>query len=138
MTSRPHEKHPHRRKAAHAGPKRQRTDIVVYIVFVMVGLFAVPLAVLFTGWGWRTIAVGYVAAMAILVNVFTAKACFGGKLTGWEKPMARVSLRFVGYGAEMDKPLSAARHDPRARLALVMSMLVSVLIVGGLYLLLVR
>jgi hypothetical protein len=97
----------------------------------MIGVFAIALWALFAqGTGtWKQGLIGYVIAMAILVNLFTFQAVRGRHLAGWQQSLARLPLRWVGYGTRGGKPLEAAKGSPSARAMLAVSLATSVVIV---------
>jgi hypothetical protein len=134
-------------KPSSSSKKKQREDIrarrpasdrTVYAALIIIGTFAVLLAIPLTG-GKQVgaIAVGYVAAMAWLVNQNAFRAYRGMHLANWQAALARLPLRCAGFGAKGHKPLEAAKGQPAARTWLMVSIVVSILLVLGLLVLLV-
>ncbi len=132
-------KHPHREKAKAAPPQRA-PDGAIYTGLVMIGIFAIALWALFAqGIGtWKQGLIGYVIAMALLINIFTFQACRGRHLAGWQQSLARLPLRWVGFGTRQGKPLEAAHGSPRAKAMLAVSIAASVLLVALLSFWLIR
>jgi Flp pilus assembly protein TadB len=114
------------------------SDRAVYFLMLCVGLFIVILTWLFTqGEYWWAVALGYAVAVAYLINFYTFQAYRGRHLGQWQQSLARVPLRFVGYGTKAGKPLEAAHDHPETRTALLTSIIVSLIVVAGLSVLLV-
>lgn len=106
-------------------PRPRISDATLFLGFAIIGAFAVLVLSLATGVEWPQIALGYVAAIAILINLYAFRAYRGGRLEGWQQALARVPLRFVGYGSRGGKPLEAAHDHPETRKALIVSVVVS-------------
>ena len=124
-------RHRHRPKPARATRAR-----VIYVGLILIGFFAVVLAWLFSE-HWREPLVLYVAIMGYLINASTWKIYKGRHIPNWQQALARIPLHFVGYGTKQGKPLEAAHHHQSTRNALVVSILVSVIVIAGLFLLLI-
>lgn len=122
-------KHPHREKSK-GRPHRRAADRAVYIGLIMIGVFAIGLWYLIAEGTWAHGLIGYVIAIAILVNLFTFQAYRGQALAGWQQSLARLPLRWVGYGTRHGKPLEAAKGSPSARAMLAVSLAASVIIVS--------
>ena len=102
------------------------TDRAIYLGFAIVGLFIVVLSWLFTdGRYWNVVALGYVAAVAYLIHFYTFQAYRGRHLDNWQQALARVPLRFVGYGTKGGRPLEAAHDHAETKKALGLSVAVS-------------
>lgn len=119
-------------------PPKPMSDQAVYFMLLVVGFFIVILAWLFTeGRHWSAVALGYLIALAYLTNLYTYKAYRGRPLANWQQSLARVPLRFVGYGTRGGKPLEAAHHHPETKTALLVSIALSAALVAGLSLVLI-
>lgn len=138
--SKPAAHHHHHRKAAKgpAAARRRLPDGAVYIGILMIGVFALALWYIVSEETVRHGLVGYVIAVAILVNLYTWRACTGRSLAAWQRSLARLPLRFAGYGSRGGKPLEAAKGSPRARMMLFMTIACSAIVIVGATLLLIR
>jgi len=121
-----------RKKAGPApGPNVAAHDRAVYTGLLMIGVFVVLLAVPLTeGALWRHTLIGYLLLMAIMINGFAWRACRGGKLARWQAALARIPLRWAGFGAKGGKPLETAHGRREARTALLLSIAASVVLLG--------
>lgn len=120
-------------------PARASTiDGGVYIGVIMIGAFGIWLATIGTGLAWTQGLLGYVIAVAFLVNLYAWRACAGKSMAGWQRSLARLPLGFVGYGTRGGKPLDAAHGSQRAKAMLFVSIAASAVAVVGLTLLLIR
>ena len=126
-------------KSARKGHARQvRTgtaDGGVYIGLAMIGVFGIGLfSILSAGSddAWKQGLVGYVIAVAFLVNLYTWRACAGKDLAGWQQSLARLPLRCAGFGTRGGKPLAAAHGSDRAKMMLFLSIATSAVIIAGL------
>ena len=128
-------------RAVEAGASKPTKDRTIYAGLILIGFFVVAFGwLLFPDNGWLSAgvtAVIYVAIIAYLVNIHTWHVYRGRHLGNLSQSLARIPLRFVGYGTRDGKPLEAAHDHAEARNALMMSVLVSLLIVAGLALLLI-
>jgi hypothetical protein len=125
------------RKHAARAPARRRgaPDGAVYIGLVMIGAFGT--------WLWTIVAPGpdawkhallvYVCAMLVLVNLYTWRVYFGGRLANWKQSLARLSLRWAGFGTKGGRPLEAAHGSRQAKIMLILTMVTSVVIIVALY-----
>ena len=105
------------------------SDLSIYIGLLMIGGAVVIGALLLTeGQHWREVALAYLVLMAFLVNLYAFGAYQGKRLANWQQALARLPLRWVGYGTKRGKPLTAAHDAPAARKMLIVSIIVSVLI----------
>lgn len=126
-----------KKKKQVAGPRKPHapkpmTDRAIYLGFLIVGFFVVALAWLFFDGQkqyWGVIALGYVAAVAYLVNFYTFQVYRGKHLDNWQQALARLPLRFVGYGTKGGKPLEAAHDHEETKKALFVSIAVSAAVV---------
>ncbi|MCI0363544.1 MAG: hypothetical protein L0Y44_06925 [Phycisphaerales bacterium] len=130
-------KHPPKPK-----PPRRTTDRAIYLGFLIVGIFVVILAWLFTSDSrieyWRHVAVGYLIAVAYLINFYTLRTYQAKHLENWKQALARIPLRFAGYGTKDGKPLDAAHGHREALMALLISIAVSIALLGLISFLLLR
>jgi hypothetical protein len=124
---------PHARRRKHARrpeQARRASDSTIYAGLILIGVFVVALAVPLTqGDHWQEVAVGYVIAMAWLVNLYGFRAWRGVHLANWQAALARIPLRFIGYGRKGGKPIEAAAGHDDAGKAIIVSVIVSVLII---------
>ncbi|MHC5027045.1 MAG: hypothetical protein ACYTGR_09845 [Planctomycetota bacterium] len=112
-------------------PKQGASDSAIYIGFAMTGIVIAFLAALLTGGRyWREIVLGYVLALAWLVNLYGWRAYFGQELSGWQQAFARIPLRAAGYGTRGGKPLEAAHGRPPAKRALLATSIVSLVVLA--------
>jgi len=133
-------RHRKRSLAPKTKPPKPVSDRVVYMLLALVGFFSIALFWMFTSDSsvpyWRPLALGYITAIAFLINFYTFQIYRGRHLENWKQALARVPLRFAGYGTKDGKPLEAAHDHPETRMALLMSILISAAILVGLGLLL--
>lgn len=126
------------RKAAKGRTAPRRPDTGIYGAFLLVGLAVVGGAFLLTD-GKRAgeTTLGYLAAMAWLVNLYAISAYHGKPLAQWQQAFARLPMRCVGYGARHGKPLEACHGQPNAKMMIFVSIAFSVVILVGLSFLLI-
>ncbi len=119
----------HRKRSA-AGQGRRGSDLAIYGGFLLIGVFVTFLAYLLSvGEGWRHVALGYLIAMAFLVNFYAWQACRGRRLAGWQQSLARLALRWSGFGTARGRPLEAAKGSNRAKMMLMVSLATSVVLI---------
>jgi len=133
--------HSHRGGARKAVKRSQpdRTsppDGAIYIGILMVGAFGVLLWNVLDG-EWQHALLGFVIAVAVLVNLFTFQVVRGKSVVPWGKALARLPLRFVGFGTRGGKPVEAAHGSPRAQAMLAVSIATSAVVIAGLTLLII-
>jgi hypothetical protein len=126
------------RRHGNRPPDDRRGDAGVYVGLLMVGAMAVGLWYLLSPTTWTHGLIGYMLALAVLVNLYTWQVFRGRHLANWQKALARLPLRFAGFGTRGGKPLEAAHGQESARTMLLVSIAASVVIVGGLSLWLIR
>jgi hypothetical protein len=114
-------KDPRRKIAAEHRAKQRSTDVGVFAAVVMVGGFGLLLWFLMDFDTFRHAVVGYVLAVAGLINFFALAAYRGRKLALWQQSFARVPLRFAGYGTAGGRPVEAAKGQATARNAVLAS-----------------
>ena len=123
--------HGHRKHAKRLAPGGAALpDGAVWIGIAMIGVFAVALWYLVSRDTWRHGVVGYVIAVAVLLNLYTWRACQGRPLVRWQQSLARLPLRFAGYGTPGGKPLEAAKGSGRARMMLFLSVATSMVVIA--------
>ena len=105
------------------------SDKAVWIAIGMVGLFVIALWYLVSRETWRHGVVGYLIAVAFLVNFYAWRVSTGHHLLAWQQPLARLPLRWVGYGTKGGKPLDAARGSAGARTMVVVSIAFSTVLI---------
>ncbi|MHC4128353.1 MAG: hypothetical protein ACYTF2_11665 [Planctomycetota bacterium] len=124
------------RKQTARAPARRRgaPDGAVYIGLIMIGAFGI--------WLWTIVAPGpeawkhallvYVVLVLALINLYTWRVYFGARLINWQKSLARLSLRWAGFGTSGGRPLAAAHGSRRARIMLMLTMVTSIVIIVAL------
>jgi F0F1-type ATP synthase assembly protein I len=133
--SKPSAKKPshHRRKSrSQSLEQRRASDRTIYIGVLVIGLFIVLIAWLLTmgkGGHWREITIAYVVVMAWLTNFYTYLAYRGKQMANWKQALARLPLRFAGYGTKKGRPLDAAHGRRDARNMLLISITVSIVVI---------
>lgn len=127
----------HRKRSA-AQQARQGSDLAIYGGFLLIGVFVTFLSYLLSPDHWSQVALGYLIAMAFLVNFYAWQACRGQRLVGWQQSLARLALRWSGFGTARGRPLEAAKGSNRAKMMLMVTIATSVVIIVGLTLLLIR
>ena len=118
-----------RSKKSSTGRVAPRTvkDGGVYIAFVLGGAFAMVLWWVTDPDSWKSGLIGYVIALAFLVNLYGWRAYLGGHLSGWQQSLARLPLRCVGYGTKGGRPIEAAHGEPSVQMILFVSLATSAL-----------
>lgn len=119
-------------------PRRPQSDAPrtsdgqIYLGLLIIGaaatLFAFLLAAGESSEIWRSVALGYLIAMAFLMNLYAFQAYRGKKLANWQAALARVPLRFAGYGTRHGRPITAAHNAAHARSTILLSVVVSLAI----------
>ncbi|MCH8343616.1 MAG: hypothetical protein IH983_06485 [Planctomycetes bacterium] len=70
------------------------------------------------------------AAAATVPAILSPRPAYQGRrLAGWQQSLARLPLRWAGYGTKEGRPLEAARGSPRAKIVLLLSIATSILII---------
>ncbi len=118
---------PHKGSSRPAHPRPGPPDGAVYIGVVMVGIFGVWLwAIAVPGpENWKHGLMGYAIAVVALVNFTAWRICMGGHVAPWQQSLARLVLRWAGYGTAGGRPLDAAHGSARAKTVLFISLGVS-------------
>lgn len=125
-------KHHHKRKGQQAtAASTASADIGLFVGLALIGAFGVFLLVLMTEMPWTSGLLGFVMVMAFLINLSAAQAVGGETDLGWRKGLARLPLRFAGYGARGGKPIEAAKGSERAKAIVFVSIAISVIIVAA-------
>lgn len=118
----------HRKRSA-AQQARQGSDLAIYGGFLLIGVFVTFLSYLLSPDHWSQVALGYLIAMAFLVNFYAWQACRGQPLVGWQQSLARLALRWSGFGTARGRPLEAAKGSNRAKMMLMVSIATSVVLI---------
>ena len=121
------------RKHASKGKPRAAPapDGAVYGGLLLIGIFGVGLWYIFGGEGsWKHGVTGYLIAVLVLINLYTWRVYVGTHLLPWQQSLARLSLRWAGYGTKGGRPLDAAHGSRPARIMLVLTMITSVVVVA--------
>ena len=108
---------------------RTVNDGGVYIAFVLGGAFAMLLWWIADPDSWRSGLIGYIIALAFLVNLYGWRAYLGRHLSGWQQSLARLPLRCVGYGTKGGRPIDAAHGAPSVQMILFVSLATSAVVV---------
>ena len=117
-------------------PTAPANDRTIYAGLIIIGLFFVLLAGLASSGHFKEYTILYVVLLAWFVNFYAARVYLGAHMANWKQAMARLPLRFVGYGTKKGKPLDAAHGHKEVRNALVLSIVISIAIIVGLWFLL--
>ncbi len=133
------------RKTHHKGGARKDTarvsagragapDGAVYIGLIMIAAFAI--------WLWTIVAPGpdswkhallvCTVILLTLVNLYTWRVYFGARLAPWKQSLARLTLRWAGYGTRKGRPLEAAHGSRPAKIMLILTMATSVVVIVAL------
>ena len=108
---------------------RTVSDGGVYIAFVLGGAFAMLLWSIAAPNSWKSGLIGYVIALAFLVNLHGWRAYLGRHLSGWQQALARLPLRCVGFGTKGGRPIEAAHGAPSVQMILFVSLAASAVII---------
>ncbi len=128
--------HHHKAHKGRKSPGRSRPsgppDGAVYIGLLMIGAFGIWLwtIVATDPDSWKHAVIGFVLAIAVLVNLYTWRVCAGKRLAPWQQSLARLPLRWVGYGTKGGKPLDAAHGSDRAKMMLFLSVATSAVVIA--------
>ncbi len=118
------------KKSSTSRPARRAVpDGGVYIAFVLGGAFAMLLWLIASPGTWRSGLIGYIIALAFLVNLNGWRAYRGRHLSGWQLALARLPLRCVGYGTKGGRPIEAAHGAPSVQMILFVSLATSAVII---------
>lgn len=133
----------HRHQRARHGTQRPKpavkpmSDRAVYVGIIIVGLFVVMIGWLFTdGVYWRQTLLGYTLLMILSINFAGWDVCRGRRLPDWKHSLAKIPLRFAGFGTAAGKPLDAAHHQPAAKAAMFRFGIISIVLSAALTVLL--
>lgn len=107
-------------------------------MIIMVGLFGLGLWYLADDQTFPHGVIGYVAVVLGFINWSAIKAWRGDTMAEWQRSLARLPLRFAGYGTKDGKPVEAARGQENAKMVLMITMSLSVVVLLAVTLLLVR
>jgi hypothetical protein len=127
-----HHKGGARKPATRPAARRGPPDGAVYIALLLIGGFAVWLWSIVDGDddnAWKHATLVYVAAVLVFVNFCTWQVYFGKRIAAWKQSLARLSLRWAGYGTRRGRPLEAAHGSRAASMLLILSMATSVVLV---------
>ena len=133
--SKPHHKGGPRKHTARAPEGRTGApDGAVYIGLIMIAAFAI--------WMWTIVAPGpdswkhallvCTVILLALVNLYTWRVYFGARLAPWKQSLARLTLRWAGYGTRKGRPLEAAHGSRSAKIVLILTMATSVVVIVAL------
>ncbi len=122
-------------KARKVNDTRQKSGTLdggVYIVVLAIGLFGIWMWYLADLGPWTHALIGYVMAVVVLINLNGWRVYHGKHLAGWQQSLARLVLRWAGYGTKGGKPLEASHGSEKAKMMLMVSFAASALLVAGL------
>ena len=133
----------HRKKKSNAASvqrsaQQRSNDRGIYAVIIMVGLFGLGLWYLVSYETFPHAVIGYLAAVLGIVNWCAFKAFSGMDMADWQESLARLPLHFAGYGTRQGRPVKAAQGQANAKMVLMISVALSVAILVGVTLLLIR
>ena len=122
--------HPRKKQRRRTGrPEPGRFDGGIYFAVVFIGAVLVLFAFLITERRfWRETLVGYVALVTILTNLCAFQAYQGRPLSHWRAALARLPLRGAGFGGRHGRPIEAAHEADGARIAVMVSIAVSIVL----------
>ena len=125
-----------RKKGGGHDSRRPRSnDGAIYLGLIIIGLFIVALAFLLGESKrevWGPVCLGYVAALAWLTNLYAISVYRGKSLANWQFALARLPLRLAGFGTKNGKPVEAAHNVERAKMAIMIGIAASIVILVGL------
>lgn len=123
---------------AQAARRPATPDGAVYIVVTMIGVFGIWLWAILVpeADSWKHGLLGYVIAILALINLYSWRVYLGRHVLGWQQSLARLVLRWAGYGTRSGRPLEAAHGSQRARMMLLVGLSASALVIAGLTVLL--
>ena len=75
---------------------------------------------------WQYGLVGYLIIVAALVNINAWKACKGYHLSSWQRSLARLPLRCVGYGTKSGHLIENAKGHHNAIVMVLVSIIFSI------------
>lgn len=117
-----------KQSAAKRHAQDRSMDRAIYISIVMVAAFVLFIWFMVADtWPWAI--VGFLLAVLGMINFFTWKVIQGQPLAVWQRSLAKLPLRFVGYGTRGGKPIDAAKGQDAAKMALYLTAAISVVIV---------
>ncbi|MFK7961841.1 MAG: hypothetical protein AB8G96_15100 [Phycisphaerales bacterium] len=124
----------HARRTASRRPADSPTgDGIVYLTFIVLGLVLAGFLWLMMGPDGRPFLAGYIVAVLWLVNTSAIRAYNGVDIEGWRRALARIPLAPAGFGRRGARPVEAAKGQPAARQACIISVVVSVAIAGAVF-----
>lgn len=113
--SHPHnERQHHKKKPVRNEATNPMPDGAVYIGLLLIGVFAVLVISIVFNVPWQQLAIGYVLALIFLVNLYAWRVYLGHEIAPWSQALARIPLRFAGFGTREGRPLTAAKGEQRA------------------------
>ena len=128
------DRHHKKKKHTHKPPaKSAGGDHAVYVVLLLLGGFGLLLWGALSPETWRFAMIGYVLAIGGYVTHSVWLAYAGQDMPNWRQSLARLPLRFFGYGRKGGKPIAAAHDQPEAKTAMIVSIVGFLAIAGGLW-----
>ena len=101
----------------------------IYIAIVGVGVIGMVFWWSSSPDDWQYGLIGYLIAVAVLVNLNAFKACRGHHLSSWQQSLARLPLRCAGYGNKGGRPIEAAKGHQKAKMVVLGSIAFSVALI---------
>jgi hypothetical protein len=130
--SKAHHKSGARKQTARAPARRAGApDGAVYIGLIMIAAFAIWLWTIIANepGSWKPALLVCTVILLALVNLYTWRVYFGARLAPWKQSLARLTLRWAGYGTRGGRPLEAAHGSRGAKIMLLLTMVTSVVII---------
>ncbi len=127
--SKSHSRSSGRRSSRRRDGSRKAPDRTIYLGLALIGAFALAIGFLISPDNFRTTIVGFLIAAFGLVNFYSWRAFLGASQANWQNALARIPLRFAGYGVRGGKPVEAAAGAADARSVLLVFLAVSIIIV---------
>jgi FtsH-binding integral membrane protein len=123
-----HERQHHKKKPVRNEAINPMPDGAVYIGLLLIGVFAVLVISVTFSVPWQHLALGYVMALIFLVNLYAWRVYLGHEIAPWSQALARIPLRFAGFGTREGRPLTAAKGEQRAAMTLWVCLAISAML----------
>ncbi len=121
--------HSKKRAPAKVKAKAVIPDGGIYTFIVGVGVIGLVFWWASSPEDWQYGLVGYLIAVAIIVNLNAWKACQGHHLSSWQQSLARLPLRCAGYGLKGGHPIETAKGHKGAKTIVFLSIVFSVVVI---------
>jgi hypothetical protein len=117
-------------------PERTISDRSFYLGFMFIGAFLIGLVWLATGGHWKEPLLAYCLLLCLMTVSYAYRACRGEHLPPWRQSLAKLILRWAGYGTKDGKPIDAAHDAPAAKKAVGFGAVACLVVLAGLTLVL--